>query len=95
MLTAERTRTTAPSPALLKSAVREIGKALDLPLGELEKLSKLAERRSAAGLADEIASLPEFKDRADGHLWKLLGDLAEDVLVLAEQHEPKVGAKAE
>ena len=49
----------------LKSAVREIGKVLDLPLGELEKLSKLAERRSASGLADEIASLPEFRDRAD------------------------------
>ena len=57
----------------LKSAVREIGKALDLPMGELEKLSKLAEHRSASGLAEEIASLPEFKDRADGHLWKLLG----------------------
>ena len=52
----------------LKSAVREIGKALALPTGELEKLSRLAEQRSAAGLADEIASLPEFKDRADGHL---------------------------
>jgi len=75
----------------LKSAVREIGKALDLPLGELEKLSKLAERRSAAGLADEIASLPEFKDRADGHLWKLLGDLAEDVAGLPRHISQHVG----
>lgn len=75
----------------LKSAVREIGKALDLPMGELEKLSKLAERRSAAGLADEIASLPEFKDRADGHLWKLLGDLAEDVAGLPRHISQHVG----
>ncbi|HSH76436.1 MAG TPA: PHP domain-containing protein, partial [Longimicrobiales bacterium] len=43
----------------LKSAVREIGKALELPLGELEKLSRLAEHRSASGLAEEIAALPE------------------------------------
>jgi len=75
----------------LKSAVREIGKVLDLPMGELEKLSKLAERRSAAGLADEIASLPEFKDRADGHLWKLLGELAEDVAGLPRHISQHVG----
>lgn len=75
----------------LKSAVREIGKALDLPMGELEKLSKLAERRSASGLADEIASLPEFRDRADGHLWKLLGELAEDVAGLPRHISQHVG----
>jgi error-prone DNA polymerase len=63
----------------LKSAVREIGKVLELPMGELEKLAKLSEHRSAAGLANEIAALPEFKDRADAQLWRLLGSLAEDV----------------
>jgi len=75
----------------LKSAVREIGKALDLPMGELEKLSKLAEHRSAAGLAEEIASLPEFKDRADAQLWRLLGDLAEDVAGLPRHISQHVG----
>jgi len=75
----------------LKSAVREIGKALELPLGELEKLSKLAEHRSASGLAEEIAGLPEFKDRADGHLWRLLGQLAEDVAGLPRHISQHVG----
>jgi error-prone DNA polymerase len=75
----------------LKSAVREIGKALELPLGELEKLSKLAEHRSASGLADEIASLPEFKDRADAHLWRLLGELAEDISGLPRHISQHVG----
>jgi error-prone DNA polymerase len=75
----------------LKSAVREIGKALDLPLGELEKLSKLAEHRSSSGLAEEIAALPEFKDRADGHLWKLLGDLADDIAGLPRHISQHVG----
>jgi len=75
----------------LKSAVREIGKALDLPMGELEKLSKLSEHRSAAGLADEIAALPEFKDRADAPLWRLLGSLAEDVAGLPRHISQHVG----
>jgi error-prone DNA polymerase len=75
----------------LKSAVREIGKALELPLGELEKLSKLAEHRSAHGLAEEIASLPEFKSRADAPLWKLLGELAEDVAGLPRHISQHVG----
>ncbi len=75
----------------LKSAVREIGKSLDLPMGELEKLSKLAEHRSASGLADEIASLPEFKERADAQLWKLLGELAEDVAGLPRHISQHVG----
>jgi error-prone DNA polymerase len=75
----------------LRSAVREIGKALDLPLGELEKLAKLSEHRSASGLAEEIAALPEFKDRADGPLWKLLGELAEDVSGLPRHISQHVG----
>lgn len=75
----------------LRSAVREIGKALDLPLGELEKLAKLAEHRSASGLADEIAALPEFKERADAPLWKMLGELAEDVAGLPRHISQHVG----
>ncbi len=75
----------------LKSAVREIGKVLDLPMGELEKLSKLSEHRSAAGLADEIAALPEFRDRADAQLWRLLGSLAEDVAGLPRHISQHVG----
>ena len=75
----------------LRSAVREIGKALDLPMGELEKLSKLAEHRSASGLAEEIAQLPEFKDRADAPLWKLLGALAEDISGLPRHISQHVG----
>jgi error-prone DNA polymerase len=75
----------------LRSAVREIGKALELPMGELEKLAKLSEHRSASGLAEEIASLPEFKDRADAPLWKLLGELAGDVAGLPRHISQHVG----
>ncbi|MCG6956485.1 MAG: DNA polymerase III subunit alpha, partial [Gemmatimonadetes bacterium] len=75
----------------LRSAVREIGKVLDLPMGELEKLAKLAEHRSASGLAEEIAALPEFKERADAPLWRLLGELAEDVAGLPRHISQHVG----
>ena len=75
----------------LRSAVREIGKALDLPIGELEKLSKLAEHRSASMLAEEISALPEFKARADAHLWRLLGELAENISGLPRHISQHVG----
>jgi error-prone DNA polymerase len=75
----------------LRSAVREIGKVLDLPLGELEKLAKLGEHRSASGLAEEIASLPEFRERADAPLWRLLGELAGDVSGLPRHISQHVG----
>ncbi|MDH5589243.1 MAG: DNA polymerase III subunit alpha [Gemmatimonadota bacterium] len=75
----------------LRSAAREIGKALDLPLGELEKLAKLSEHRSASGLAAEIAALPDFRDRADARLWKLLGALAADAAGLPRHISQHVG----
>ncbi len=75
----------------LRSAVREIGKALDLPLGELEKLAKLSEHRSATGLAEEIASLPEFRERADAPLWTMLGELAGEIAGLPRHISQHVG----
>ena len=46
----------------LRSAVREIGKSLELPMGDLEKLTKLAERRNAGGLKEELETLPVLAD---------------------------------
>src|SRR5205807_165974 len=61
----------------LRSAVREIGKALDLPLGEIEQVAKLADRRSGE-LADELDQLPGFAGRRAAPLWKELCELAEE-----------------
>ena len=44
----------------LRSAVRDLGKALGLPPGELDQLAKLAERHSAGACGEELARLPEF-----------------------------------
>jgi len=75
----------------LRSAVREIGKVLELPMGELEKLGKLAERRSAEGVREELAQLPEFRDRADGPLWTLLGELCQEISGLPRHISQHVG----
>jgi error-prone DNA polymerase len=62
----------------LRSAVREIGKALDLPLGEIELVAKLSDGRSD-GLSDELQHLPGFAGRKDAPLWKELCELAHEI----------------
>jgi error-prone DNA polymerase len=74
----------------LRSAVREIGKALDLPPGEIELVAKLADRRSG-GLADELEQLPGFAGRKNAPLWKELCELAEDVRGLPRHVSQHVG----
>src|SRR6266699_4985057 len=74
----------------LRSAVREIGKALDLPLGEIELVAKLADRRSG-GLAEELELLPGFAGRKDAPLWKELCELAEEIRGLPRHISQHVG----
>ena len=74
----------------LRSAVREIGKALDLPPGEIEQVAKLADRRSG-GLADELEQLPGFAGRKNAPLWKELCELAEEIAGLPRHISQHVG----
>ena len=73
----------------LRSAVREIGKTLDLPIGDLEKLSKLAERHSA--LEEEYARIPEFQDKRDSPPWAHLAELARQIRGLPRHVSQHVG----
>src|SRR5437667_1945307 len=74
----------------LRSTVREIGKALDLPPGEIEQVAKLADRRSG-GLADELDQLPGFAGRRSVPLWKELCELAEEIAGLPRHISQHVG----
>ena len=74
----------------LRSTVREIGKALDLPLGEIEQVAKLADRRSG-GLSEEIEQLPGFAGRSSAPLWKELCELAEEIAGLPRHVSQHVG----
>ena len=75
----------------LRSAVREMGKALELPQGDLEKLTKLAEHRSAGGLKEELETLPEFREKARAPLWQALGELAQEIAGLPRHLSQHVG----
>lgn len=75
----------------LRSAVREVGKALDLPFGELEQLAKLADGRSASSLKSELERLPEFREKSRAPLWQALGALAEEVAGLPRHVSQHVG----
>ncbi len=63
----------------LRSAVREVGKAMDLPPGDLEKISKLAEHRSAGGLREDLARLPEFREKVGSRTWALFLERVEEI----------------
>jgi error-prone DNA polymerase len=75
----------------LRSAVRELGKALDLPIGELEQVAKLAEHRSAGALREELEKLPGFAGRTKAPLWRDLCDLAEEIAGLPRHVSQHVG----
>src|SRR6266702_2974596 len=74
----------------LRSTVREIGKSLDLPPGEIERVAKLADRRSG-GRADELDQLPGFAGRRSAPLWKELCELAEEIAGLPRHISQHVG----
>ena len=74
----------------LRSTVREIGKALDLPLGEIEQVAKLSDRRSGE-LSEEIEQLPGFTGRRNAPLWKELCELAEEIAGLPRHVSQHVG----
>ncbi len=75
----------------LRSAVREIGKALGLPEAELDKLAKQSGWTGAANLAEEMARLPEFRERRQAPLWRDLITLAKELDGLPRHVSQHVG----
>jgi error-prone DNA polymerase len=75
----------------LRSAVREIGKVLDLPPGEIERIAKLSGHQSARGVREELQKLPGLEDKADSPLWRHLGDLCDNVAGLPRHISQHVG----
>ena len=60
----------------LRSAVRDVGKALGLPIADLDRIAKLSEPRSADSLAEELTYLPEYAARRDTPPWSYLIELS-------------------
>lgn len=63
----------------LRSAVRDVGKALGLPLPDLDKIAKLSEPRSASELSGELDRIPGYASRKDAPPWCYLIELAEQL----------------
>jgi error-prone DNA polymerase len=69
----------------IRGAVRDLGKALGIAEDDLGRLNKRLDGHSSIpGLAKEMAELPEFRDRVDAPVWKMLIELAQQL-----NHFPK------
>lgn len=76
----------------LRSAVRDIGKALGLPLTELSRLSQLAgPYGSASQLLEELRRYPEFASRVHAPGWSDLIELAPQLAGLPRHVSEHVG----
>ncbi len=64
----------------IRSAIRDLGKALGLPERELDRLAKFAEGYgSARNVADEMRRIPQFADLVDKPGWRDLVALAHEL----------------
>lgn len=59
----------------LRSAVRDVGKALGIPSTDLDRIAKLSERHQIKDLAQELRRMPEYASRVDSPPWSHLTEL--------------------
>ena len=64
----------------VKGITQDLGKALGLPQEHLSLLSKQLHSHDAADLRDEMAQLPDFRDRVDAQGWRDLLELAPQMM---------------
>ncbi|MGD0794109.1 MAG: DNA polymerase III subunit alpha [Dehalococcoidales bacterium] len=64
---------------MVKGAVRDLGKALGLPLVEIDQLSKFVDWGSARKLARKMEKMPNFKEKIDAPVWRDLVRLAAEL----------------
>ncbi len=63
----------------LRSALRDVGKALGIPIADLDRISKLSEPRLAGDLGLELARIPEYAARLDAPPWRYLVELSQEL----------------
>ena len=64
----------------LKGVIQDLGKALGLPREHLRLLSKQGLSGDAALLAEDMRQMPGFKDKMDAPGWKMLAELAPQLI---------------
>ncbi len=64
----------------IRSAVRDVGKALGLPPAELDRLAKVSEGYgSAKTIREEMGRLAHYRDKLGAPLWGHLADMVEQI----------------
>ena len=63
----------------LRSAIREVGKALGIAESELDRLAKRAGWGSGADVGTEMTRYPEYANRTDAPIWRDLIELSEQI----------------
>lgn len=74
-----------------RSAIRDVGKALDLPAAEIDKLAKMSELWGTNSVAEEMKHAPEFAARIDAPIWRDLIQLASELMGLPRHIGQHVG----
>jgi error-prone DNA polymerase len=62
-----------------RGAIRDVGKALGLPFGELERLARLSESWDARGVADELKRLPDAEQKLGSKRWRAFAALTAEI----------------
>lgn len=75
----------------LRSAVREVGRAMELPPGDLEWVARMADHRAPESLRDTLARAPALRERLDTRPWTLFLQRVEEIIGLPRHISQHVG----
>ncbi|MDQ3778562.1 MAG: PHP domain-containing protein, partial [Actinomycetota bacterium] len=62
-----------------RGAIRDVGKALGLPFGELERLARVSDGWNARRVAEELQLVPGFDDKARSPRWRAFAELTREI----------------
>jgi error-prone DNA polymerase len=62
-----------------RGAIRDLGKALGLPFGELERLARVSDGWNAKRVGEELELLPEAERRLASPRWRAFGELCTEI----------------
>ena len=62
-----------------RGAIRDIGKALGLPYGELERLARVSDGWNARRIGEELQLVPGWEDKAASPRWRAFAELTREI----------------
>ncbi len=62
-----------------RGAIRDVGKALGLPFGELERLARVSDGWNAKRVGEELRLVPGFEDKASSPRWRAFAELTREI----------------